>query len=81
MHFYEQVDILLKNGNDSDNNNTLLLALVIRAGKVSTDDINELDTKLKELIAGKYSNINAIKEHCELSIGLYINKMYKWRCW
>eukprot|EP01084_Bolivina_argentea_P206047 351873_1 len=63
---YEQAEILLnillKNGNINDSDNPLLLELVIRAGKVSGDDINELETRLKELITGKYSNINAIKE-------------------
>eukprot|EP01083_Nonionella_stella_P269881 913480_1 len=75
--------ILLKNGADSEKcksvyndckdiagDNPLLLALAIRAGKVSGDDISELETKLKELIVSKYKNINAVREYCELSIGL-----------
>eukprot|EP01084_Bolivina_argentea_P051643 95013_1 len=55
--------ILLRHGTDSEKcksvyndckdiagDNPLLLALAIRAGKVSGDDISELETKLKELI-------------------------------
>ena len=47
--------------------NPLMMALAVRAGKLSGADTSGEETALKGLIGGKFVGIEAVKEYCEIS--------------
>jgi len=53
-----------------DTENPLMMALAVRAGKMSGADTAAEEAALKKLIGGKFGGIEVVKEFCEISAGI-----------